>query len=769
MKTLRFSFLWSIVLMALTFGCATAPTVKEAAVTESPAVITDITVQGDTLAISGSRNFVYTIYSSNDPYEMTIEIPDMHLGNFKNKMDFNNARITEIIPHQIESPHPSVKLDIKLQTPSSTVPQYKNNTLTLLMMNEQPVASSGTKAEKSDVQEPAADKNQGSQESQDTAVAKEGATAQGDEGEQKTATDIPAQATSEEAQKGEPVTLQKATEITGIQLQKTGGAVQVVITGNGTMTPDVFPLDGRIVIDIPSVSLKASVPDRVIRPLKGIRAGQHKDKVRLVLDLGKKTHYEVSSKGASVTIALQAEGSSQLPPAAVAAAPNTSSDAAAEPVTEEKPAQEGAVDETDAGRSATRAITAVPDADNVPGKYTGKKISLDFQDAEIGPIFRLLADVNGYNLVLDPAVKGKITIKLMNVPWDQALDIILNTFNLSKSVEGNILWIAPSGVFAKILDDKAKEKEAAEKAEPLTQEIIRVNYAAAGDISSAITQGKLLSPRGSVTIDQRMNTLIIKDTAQSIAKVKDLVKIMDVSKPQVMIEAKLVQVSTDYNESLGISWGGTFSTQFWNNHTLGGNFSVNTPTVDAGPSTTNAGGALNMTIGRANTVNVNLSLSALESLGKSRTLSNPKVLTMDNEAATIQQGRTFYIATVSQAGTQTQSQQATLSLTVTPKIAPDGYVQLKVQATDNSLEPGTAGANAVVDTKSLTTQALVKNGETLVLGGIYTTDETVTDTRVPLLGKIPVFGWLFKTKSWTGPNVKELLIFITPTIMKQAK
>jgi type IV pilus assembly protein PilQ len=174
-----------------------------------------------------------------------------------------------------------------------------------------------------------------------------------------------------------------------------------------------------------------------------------------------------------------------------------------------------------------------------------------------------------------------------------------------------------------------------------------------------------------------------------------------------------------------------------------------------------------MTVGSANTFKINMSLSALETVGQSKTLSNPKVLTMDGEAATIQQGTTFFISTVSQAGTQTQQQQATLSLTVTPKITPDGYVQLKVTATDNSLEPGTSGDTAIVDTKSLTTQALVKNGETLVLGGIYRFDKTVNDVGVPLLSRIPVLGWLFKTREDQGPNVKELLIFITPNIVEQ--
>jgi type IV pilus assembly protein PilQ len=732
MKTLLSRLFLPIILMALTFGCATTSGVKEVSATDSPAVITDITVQGDTLTISCSRNFMYTIYSSDDPYKLTIGIPDMQLGNFKNKMDFDNARITEVMPQQIESPHPSVKLDLTLQVPSSAVPQYKNNTLTLVMQNVPPVA----------LAQPTS-----------AAVEKDAPASQGAEDGKDAGTDIPEQAASQQAQMGEPAPMQQATEITGIELERADRGVEVVISGNGSIAPNVFPLDGRIIVDIPSVSLKAAVPESVIKPVKGIRAGEQKDKVRLVLDVGEKTHYDVSSKGNSVVVALQSEGSLQ------SAAPRAAS---------VQPDMEGASSREAAMKEGTLTAATISDPE-IPGEYTGKKISLDFQDAEIGPIFRLLADVNGYNLVLDPSVRGKITIKLMNVPWDQALDIILNTFNLSKSIEGNILWIAPTGVFAKILDDKAKEKEAAEKAEPLTQEIIRINYATAGDISNAIRQGKLLSPRGSITIDARMNTLVIKDTARSIAKVKDLVEIMDVSKPQVMIEAKLVQVSTDYTETLGVQWGGFFSTKLNDTHALGGDFSVNTPTTPAGPTTDNKGGAINMTVGSANSVNVNLSLSALETISKAKTLANPKILTMDNEAATIQQGTTFFIPTVSQAGTQTQAQTATLSLTVTPKITPDGYVQLKVVTTNNTLEPGTAGADAVVDTQSMTTQALVKTGETLVLGGIYQRDESVADTQVPFLGRIPGLGWLFRERTTLGPKVKELMIFITPTILSQAR
>ncbi|GFP26186.1 type IV pilus assembly protein PilQ, partial [Candidatus Hakubella thermalkaliphila] len=186
-----------------------------------------------------------------------------------------------------------------------------------------------------------------------------------------------------------------------------------------------------------------------------------------------------------------------------------------------------------------------------------QKISLDFQDADISAIFRLLADISGYNFVIDPAVTGKITLKLMNVPWERALDIILQTFSLGKSVEDNIIWIAPIATFTKIAEDKAKAKTAEEIAEELVQEVIRINYATAGEISGAIDKGKLLSPRGSITPDARMNTLIVKDTQKNINRIKELVKIMDVAKPQVMIEARLVSVISGYSEALGIRWGGT--------------------------------------------------------------------------------------------------------------------------------------------------------------------------------------------------------------------
>jgi type IV pilus assembly protein PilQ len=539
-----------------------------------------------------------------------------------------------------------------------------------------------------------------------------------------------------------------ATSIDRIELKKSAGELKVLIAGDGAMKPDVFPVHGKIVIDIPGVSMHATLPSSVMPPLKGIRAGKHKGKVRLVLDLKEKTTFDVTAAGNTIEISLKA-GESQI----------------AQAVPKARKKSKAVHKDTIANEQLPKEAQPPAVQESRPEELKGKRISLDFQDADVGPIFRLLADVNNYNLVLDPGVKGKITIKLMNVPWDQALDIVARQSNLAYRIERNILYVAPTSVFEKLAQDQFKMEKAQQENEPIVQEVVRINYASAAEIQSAINSAKLFSSRGSVTIDSRMNTLIIKDTQMSIDRMKELVKIMDVSKPQVLIEAKLVEVGTTYAENLGIRWGGSFSSQAFPNN-VGGNFSVNTPTVAAGPATTNPGGTMNLTFGHANTLSVNLSLSALESIGQTKTLSNPKILTMDNEAANIQQGTTFYIPTVSQAGTQTQSQTATLSLDVTPKITPDGYIQLKVNASDNSLQPGTAGAQAVVNTKSLKTQALVKNGETLVIGGIYRMDDSDSSDGVPALSKIPGLGWLFKTRNRTH-DIKELLIFITPTIVSQ--
>lgn len=711
-------FILSILMLAS--GCASTGGGKSSGQGPQLAVITGIDLADNKLNIVVNKPFTYTIYKSSDPYKVIVELPDVRLGIPANKIKSDKAGITEIIPIQIEEPL-STKLEILLSSPVNVEPVYKDNILAISVKEEAPAKIAEVTAEAPKAEEP----------------VKEVKWAEAGKPEQKPL--IPTAAVKEEPTtiKPEPKAavpakeFSPATAIIEVNIEKGTDVLKVVIKGNGSLNPKVFRLDNRAVLDMPNVTLNATLPASVPLPLTSIRAGKHRDKTRLVLDLEEGARFDVAAIEDSVIISFRL------------------------------PEKEKYVAKASEGETKVVEIkNAVAPAEKpAEGKYKGQKISLDFQDAAIIPIFRLLADISGFNFVIDPAVSGKITLKLINVPWDQTLDIILQTFNLSKSVDGNVLWIAPTATFTKMAEDKKKAKDVEQSTEDLVEEEVKLNYATVADINAAITQGKLLSIRGSVTSDTRRNALIIKDTRSSIDKVKNLVGIMDQSKDQVMIEAKIVQVSSDYNQALGIRWGGDFQTA--NIHRTDGAFSINTPVVSAGSSVINPGGVLSLGV-VGSSVQVNLSLSALESIGKSKTLSNPKILTLDKEAATIQQGRTFFISTVSQAGTQTTQQTATLMLSVTPKITPDEYIELTLNVTDNSLvsvEP------PVVDTKSLQTKALVKNGETLVLGGIYTTGTTEGETGIPLLSRIPILGWLFKTKTQTGPNVKEMLVFITPTIV----
>ncbi len=738
-------------------GCATTSGGKGST---QPAVITAIDIVDNQLNVIVDKPFTYTVYKSSDPYKVIVELPDVRLGIFADRIKSDKAGITEIIPSQIDEPL-STKLEILLVSPVAVEPVYKDMSLAIKVKDEAEATSAepavettkeeGKEASAEKAAEPVKEVKWEDADKPKEAAPEEPAAAPllKEEPAAPETKPITAAAPEEKKEKEEPIVIKpeprpiipkeipSATSIVGINVEKADGDLKVVIKGNGSLNPTVFRLDNRAVLDIPNVQLNASVPASVPLPLKNIRAGKHRGKLRLVLDMKEGTNFDVAALEESVIVAFRLS---------------------------EKAVKEKYIAKEK--YAATETKTAAVPEKSVEGKYKGQKISLDFQDADIGPIFRLMADISGYNFVIDPAVKGKITMKLMNVPWDQALDIILQTFNLGKTAEGNIMWIAPLSMFAKMAEEKSKAKDVEEKAEDLYQEIVRINYATAADVSKAISDGKLLSSRGSVTKDERMNTLIIKDTQKSINRVKELVKIMDVSKPQVMIEAKIVEVSSNYTEQLGIKWGGSYYTQTYPN-SLGSDFSVNTPIASAGPTALAPGGVLGLTIGAANTLNINMSLSALETIGKSKKLSSPKVMTMDNEKAEIQQGTSIPVQTTSAEGTKTEFVNATLKLEVTPKITPDGFIQMKIEANNDSLGILTPQGYAI-EKKSVKTNALIKNGDTLVIGGIYTTSATETETGVPLLSKIPLLGWLFKTKTQAGPNITELLIFITPSIVSKA-
>ncbi|MBI5639029.1 MAG: type IV pilus secretin PilQ [Nitrospirae bacterium] len=784
-KNLTTKLLLSIIFLTFVVGCATAPGMKEASTIPDVPVITDMQVQDNTLLIRSNKSFTYTIYSSGDPYKMTIEIADMTLGAIKDKMVFDKGGITEAVPVQINSPKPSVKIDVTMQTPATVVPSYGDNTLSLTVKAEEPVVLAEVK---------------------NAPAPSESAPAPA-EAAKPEAAEVPAPKPAEEkaaempkAPEAAAPVLPKATAITGIEVRKSDDAVKVMITGDGSIMSNVFPVDGRIVVDIPGVTLKTALPKGAVPPLKALRVGKHKDKVRLVLDLKEKTNYEVTAVGNSIEIALQkkeiakAEVAEKEPVVQAKAKAKESPKAKPEDkeVVAKAPEKEISVSKTPekdmaaAGSSAPSATPTITSSDTEKwgqhGKFTGRKINLDFQDADIIPIFRLLADISGYNIVVHPDIKGRINLKLMDVPWDQALDLIMRTFQLAKLVDGNIIRIVPANVVAREIDDFIKTKKAESEAGELVTRIYPVNYAALDKLQDAIDKAKILSSRGTISRDERGSSLIVNDLAANVERLGALIKEIDqenMQARQVMIEAKIVEINTDYTKELGIQWGlnfikprisdtltiGSVSGGLGNTGITGNNLLVNLPAAVGFGS----GGAIGFGyVNRALNYALDLQLSAMESFGKGKILSNPRIMTMNNEQAKITQGRNLQIPIATSDKTDLKEVPILLSLDVKPRIAPGGAILMHLKITKDELlrliASGTS-TGADVAKNTVDTTVLVNNGDTIVIGGIYKQTNRGTEDGVPGLNKIPLLGRLFK-KEFNTETTSEILIFISPKIVE---
>jgi len=424
-------------------------------------------------------------------------------------------------------------------------------------------------------------------------------------------------------------------------------------------------------------------------------------------------------------------------------------------------------------------------------KFHGKRISLDFKDADIHNILRLISEVAKLNIITGDDVSGKITVTMRNVPWDQALDIILKTKKLGKVRQGNIIRIAS-------LADLAKEQELAQKAaaakqtlEPLRVRLIPVNYAVAKDIEAQVKD--ILSERGTVNVDVRTNVLIVKDILQNLVKAEGLVRSLDTETPQVLIESRIVEANTQFTREVGIQWGGdlSFSEQSGNptglpfpssfvmqggsddtqtmsdiNGTANpGKFAINLPAaVGAG-----SGGALGFMFGSAGgSAHLNLRLSALENQGTVKIVSAPKITTLDNQKAKIAQGVSIPISVVSAAGVNTQFVEAKLELEVSPHITQEGSILLDIKVNKNEPDFSRTGARGdpTILKKEAQTQVLVRDGDTTVIGGIYTRKTSDTFSGIPVLSQIPVLGWFFRNTKKNDERT-ELLIFITPRIVNR--
>lgn len=381
-----------------------------------------------------------------------------------------------------------------------------------------------------------------------------------------------------------------------------------------------------------------------------------------------------------------------------------------------------------------------------------EKYTFDFQDASLKNIFRIIADVSGLNMILHPDISGNANIRLVEVGWNTALELILDNYGLSRDCRGNIIRIAPKSTI-----------EAAQQAEPLTTEMIQISYA---DLEELVTNlGTMKSAqRGQITKDTRTNTIILTDTKEKISEMISVIESLDVSTPQVMIESKIVEISRNFLQDLGMTWS------------LNDNIKFNQPNF---PSTGTSAFTIDLPISAAPTGSavfslldsdhqLNVTLQAAETEGKSRTIANPKVTTLDNVEATIKSGRRIPFQTTSaNEGTKITFVDADINLTVTPHITADEDVFMKISAMQNQADFGNAvlGVPTIL-TKEAMTQVLVDNGATAVLGGLFqkTTDES--RDRVPYLHKIPILGYLFKNR-FEQDVISELLIFVTPTIVRE--
>ncbi|HFC3853791.1 TPA: type IV pilus secretin PilQ [Neisseria gonorrhoeae] len=426
---------------------------------------------------------------------------------------------------------------------------------------------------------------------------------------------------------------------------------------------------------------------------------------------------------------------------------------------------------------------------NAPKTFTGRKISLDFQDVEIRTILQILAKESGMNIVASDSVSGKMTLSLKDVPWDQALDLVMQARNLDMRQQGNIVNIAPRDEL--LAKDKAflqAEKDIADLGALYSQNF-QLKYKNVEEFRSILrldnadttgNRNTLVSGRGSVLIDPATNTLIVTDTRSVIEKFRKLIDELDVPAQQVMIEARIVEAADGFSRDLGVKFGAT-SRKKLKNETSAFGWGVNSGF--GGGDKWEAQTKINLpVVAAANSISLvraissgalNLELSASESLSKTKTLANPRVLTQNRKEAKIESGYEipFTVTTASGGGnsTNTELKKAVLGLTVTPNITPDGQIIMTVKINKDSPAQCASGNNTIlcISTKSLNTQAMVENGGTLIVGGIYEENNGNTLTKVPLLGDIPVIGNLFKTRG-KKTDRRELLIFITPRIIDTA-
>lgn len=540
-----------------------------------------------------------------------------------------------------------------------------------------------------------------------------------------------------------------APRVSGVDFRRgeRGEGRVVVSLSSPNVQVDTRPQGGRVVIDFKGVGLPAELSRRLdvtdfATPVTRVETRQYAGGVRM----------EVATTGPFEHLAYQANGLYTL--------------------------------EVSPVRDDPAALR------NVKKAYVGEPISLNFQSIEVRAVLQLLADFTGKNLVAADTVSGNITLRLQNVPWDQALDIILTTKGLGKREDGNVMWVAPAEEIAAREQAEYEARQKLAELAPLYTEFMPVNFAKATDVAGLLKseERKVLTERGNVTVDERTNTLIVNDTEQKLAEIRELMKVLDVPVRQVLIESRIVNASTNFSKNLGVRFGasdtrdiagGTTAvsgnlngtTQLLNGETLEANdrLNVNMPAqrlqgVPFNP--TSIGLAIaKLPFGRL----LELELSALQAEGEGEIISNPRVVTSNQKEAIISQGTEFpYQEAAASGATNTEFKEALLQLKVTPQITPDDHIIMDIEVNKDALNTTATNNNGepAIDTQKVQSQVLVNDGETIVIGGIYEQTKTNNVVRTPFFGDLPYIGMLFRNRSGSNEK-KELLIFVTPKIVRE--
>jgi len=606
-------------------------------------------------------------------------------------------------------------------------------------------------------------------------------------------------------QTGSLPTSGKSGTVTAVDFKRMDEKSRIILSlsAEDVQVESSTPSKNMIAIDVKN----ASAPKRLLKgidtsgfesvvsyiDLKNVKVGKGND-VRVSIKLGEEVPYETTKEGKEVFVDIKEKKKTEAKPALPpeikkeegAQVKKEAVENEVQTKKEVKPAPELKNEEV---KAAEKSIPPIPAAKKVkvedekkvseglPQKvYSGRKLSLDFKDADIKNILRLIAEVSDLNIIVADEVTGKITMRLVDIPWDQALEIILQSKNLDKRQVGNVIRIAPLDALRKEDQARLEEQKSKERLEPMVNELIPVNYATAKEIMSQVKS--ILSERGDVKVDDRTNTLIVKDIAKNIPAVRNLVRFLDTKTPLVLIEARIIEANLSFQRELGVQWGMLMG---GGRLTAGGGSGGTTlgtavnrvvdlaavPRGGLGATGSGAAGILAAVFSRGTIQEIDVTVSAHENQGNVKIISSPKIATLDNKEASIEQGlRIPYLKLTTEGTVTTDFIDANIKLTVTPHVTNDGTIKLtlkvKKDAPDQSI---VVQGVPSIDKKEAISEVLIRDGGVVAIAGIYSIQKNDQAEGVPLFNKIPLLGWLFKRENKEDTR-KDLLIFVSPKLMK---